>query len=135
MKIIKKMYPNKIKFHSNIFLMFIIVLWCSRGFRGTTIGPLYDVERHQFLGQLYIWSLQFFLCSTHEKHLEKRFTKGIIKSLRESLPLFQYLTKMENYNEQAYSCSRDWRLSGSWGPNLEPPWNPSIITTLCYRGV
>ena len=39
-----------------------------------------------------------------------------------------------NYNGQAYSCLRDWRLSASWRSNSGPSWSLSNITALWYRG-
>jgi len=41
----------------------------------------------------------------------------------------EYIAPLENSNDQAYSCPRDWRHKGSWGPPETP------LTTQHYRGI
>ena len=40
--------------------------------------------------------------------------------------------RWENFSEQTYSCTRDWRVSASWMTKYGPPWNPLNIPALCY---
>ena len=45
--------------------------------------------------------------------------------------------RLESQNDEACSCSGDWRLSASWGCNwalLEPLEHHSTVVSMCLRG-
>ena len=46
------------------------------------------------------------------------------KSLTIAKSVIRWDWAAKNNNDQAYSCPRDWRLSGSWELNWMLSWNP-----------